>query len=54
MFRYVADMTGLIGIPAGTFKDPSFPPPNRFYWTVHQHHWLPLPDGLPSMEKMQA
>lgn len=41
------------GGAVGTFNDPSFPPPpNRFYWTVNQHHWLTLPEGLLSMEEM--
>jgi hypothetical protein len=39
-----------IGVPVGGFADPAFAAPDRFLWTRHRHHWLPLPDGIDSFE----
>lgn len=36
---------GVIGIAAGAFADPDFPPPVRSVWEEHRHPWVMLPDG---------
>lgn len=34
-----------IGIAAGAFADPDFPPPIRSVWEESRHGWVALPDG---------
>jgi hypothetical protein len=34
-----------IGIAAGAFADPGFPPPVRSVWEESRHPWVMLPDG---------
>jgi hypothetical protein len=36
-----------IGVAVGAFADAGFPAPQIAVWTEHQHHWVPLPEGLP-------
>ncbi len=34
---------GVIGIAAGAFADPAFPPPVRSVWEQTQHNWVDIP-----------
>ncbi|MGE0257330.1 MAG: hypothetical protein AB7H71_06995 [Alphaproteobacteria bacterium] len=40
----------LIGVAAGAFADPSFPPPTRSFWEATRHGWIAFehdPERLP-------
>ena len=42
----------LIGIPAGVFPDPSFPPPEVAVFAPRKHPWVAAPAGVPEHEGM--
>jgi hypothetical protein len=42
---------GDIGVTAGSFADPGFPPPQVAVWTEHRYGWVPLPEGVPERPK---
>ena len=37
---------GIVGIAAGCFAEPAFPPPERVFWASRHHRWLTFPDGI--------
>ncbi len=41
-------MPHLIGVAGGAFADRDFPVPEQAVWDQDRHHWLMLPDDLPS------
>jgi len=43
-------LPGLTCVVVGCFADPTFEPPQGFYWTSRRHHWLAPPEGIPSHE----
>lgn len=38
----------LVGVAAGAFADRDFPRPEQAVWAEEKHHWLQLPDDLPT------
>lgn len=42
---------GVIGIAAGAFADPHFPPPVRSVWEESRHAWVALPEGAARFER---
>ena len=39
-------LPSLIGVAAGAFADPNFPPPEQSVWTQDKHGWLTLPEDM--------
>jgi hypothetical protein len=39
-----------IGVAAGAFADPGFPPPNFSVYEERRHRWVTLPDSVERME----
>ena len=39
-----------IGIPAGAFADPLFPPPEVSIFMSYKHPWVVVPEGVPTYE----
>jgi len=50
VFSRMESMPGDIAIPVGTFADPDFPAPPKFYWSSRKHRWLTLPEGIELLE----
>lgn len=42
------NISARIGIAAGCFADPGFPPPQLITWTRHQAQWLDFPADIPA------
>lgn len=45
-----ARLPHLIGVAAGAFADPDFPPPEQSVWTKDKHAWVALPADIPAFE----
>ncbi len=41
-------LPNLIAVAAGSFADSNFPMPEQAVWAEGQHHWLRLPEEMPS------
>jgi hypothetical protein len=50
LFSLMESMPGMIGIGAGSFADPDFPPPPQHFWSSKKHRWLTMPDGINAVE----
>lgn len=44
----------LIGVAAGAFADGGFPMPDQAVWDSERHHWLDLPEAIPSHPRNPA
>ncbi len=49
-FRQPDGMPDTIGVPAGPFRDPAFPPPGKVYFTCRKPDWLALPGAIPAAD----
>lgn len=50
LFWEPARMPHLIGVAAGAFADPGFPPPEQAVWMKESHPWLILPDEIAAFD----
>ena len=51
--RGMQAVSTLLGVAAGAFADPAFPPPQVVVWTEQKNHWVALPAGVPSRPKQR-
>lgn len=51
LFCRLEAMPATLGVAVGCFGDPEFAAPDTFYWTSRRAHWLPLPDGMPRLDR---
>jgi hypothetical protein len=49
VYHFAAALPELLGIPAGAFADPSFPPPQVSVWEARKHAWVTMPPGIESI-----
>jgi hypothetical protein len=46
VFFTVSTAPDVIGVPVGTFADPSFPPPTVSVFESRRHRWLAIPAAI--------
>ncbi|MEP6503412.1 MAG: GFA family protein [Betaproteobacteria bacterium] len=47
---YRVDDDDLTAVMAGTFADPTFPPPQRSVWEQRRHPWVSVPTGAERLD----
>jgi hypothetical protein len=43
-------LPGVVGVPVGSFADPSFAKPSKLFWASRKHHWLEFGDAIPVID----
>lgn len=51
VFWYAEVFPDRVGIAAGAFADPLFPPPVAAVWVENKHRWVEFPEGIHSFPR---
>jgi len=46
VYYVLSSAPDLVAVPAGTFADPDFPPPNFSVWERRKHRWVAFPSEI--------